>query len=85
MKRWIARVRVMPRRGLLDPQGTAVEHALSSLGFAQVGAVRVGRTFEITLEGASEQAVRADIKAMCDKVVANPVTEDYAIDTVEAA
>ena len=85
MRKWIARVRVMPRSGLLDPQGSAVEHALTSLGFAQVGRVRVGRTFEIQLVGASEQAVRDDIKLMCDRLVANPVTEDYAIDTVEAA
>lgn len=85
MKRWIARVRVMPRSGLLDPQGSAVEHALTSLGFSRVGRVRVGRTFEIQLEGASEQAVREDVKAMCDRLVANPVTEDYTIDQVEAA
>jgi phosphoribosylformylglycinamidine synthase len=85
VKQWIARVRVMPRRGLLDPQGTAVEHALTSLGFSRVGAVRVGRTFEIRLAGASEQAVRDDVRAMCDRLVANPVTEDYTIDAVEAA
>lgn len=85
MSRWLARVRVMPRSGLLDPQGSAVEHALTALGFGKVDKVRVGRTFEITLEGASEQAVRAELQAMCDKLVANPVTEDYAIDAVEAA
>ncbi len=85
MTRWLARVRVMPRPGLLDPQGTAVAHALASLGFTQVGDVRVGRTLEITLEGGTETDVRRHVAQMCEKLMANPVTEDYAIDTVEAA
>jgi len=52
---WIGRVRVMPREGLLDPQGHAVEHALGSLGFNGVARVRVGRTFEIALEAATDR------------------------------
>jgi phosphoribosylformylglycinamidine synthase len=84
MKRWVGRVRVMPRQGLLDPQGTAVEHALSALGFGQVKQVRVGRTLEIAVEGGSEQEVRARLKEMCDRLIANPVTEDYMIDAVLA-
>lgn len=85
MKRWLGRVRVMPRAGLLDPQGHAVEHALGSLGFSGVQQVRIGRTLEIALEGGSEQEVRDQLKTMCEKLVANPVTEDFTIDAVEAA
>ena len=85
MKRWLGRVRVMPRAGLLDPQGHAVEHALGSLGFNGVSKVRVGRTLEIALDGGSEQEVRDQLKQMCEKLVANPVTEDFTIDAVEAA
>ena len=85
MKRWLGRVRVMPRAGLLDPQGHAVEHALGSLGFNGVQQVRVGKTLEIALEGGSEQEVREQLKTMCEKLVANPVTEDFTIDAVEAA
>ena len=85
MSAFVGRVRVMPRAGLLDPQGHAVEHALSSLGFAGVGRVRVGRTFEIAVEAESEQQVRERLREMCEKLVANPVTEDYVIDAVEAA
>ena len=85
MSRWLGRVRVMPRAGLLDPQGHAVEHALGSLGFGGVQRVRVGRTLEISMDGASEQDVRERLKQMCEKLVANPVTEDYSIDSVEAA
>ena len=85
MTRFLGRVRVMPRAGLLDPQGHAVEHALGALGFDTVSAVRVGRTLEIALEGESEQQVRQRLREMCEKLVANPVTEDFTIDTVEAA
>ena len=84
MTTFVGRVRVMPRAGLLDPQGHAVEHALGSLGFSGVQQVRVGRTFEIALEAASETEVRERLRAMCEKLVANPVTEDFTIDTVEA-
>ena len=84
MTAFVGRVRVMPRAGLLDPQGHAVEHALHSLGFGGVQGVRVGRTLEIAVEADSEQQVRERLKEMCDRLVANPVTEDYVIDTVEA-
>jgi phosphoribosylformylglycinamidine synthase PurS subunit len=82
---WTGRVRVMPRAGLLDPQGAAIEHALAALGFADVGAVRVGRMLEVRLAAASEAEARASLDAMCQRLIANPVTEDYAIVSVEAA
>ena len=85
MTHWIGRVRVMPRAGLLDPQGHAVEHALGALGFDGVQRVRVGRTVEIALEAGSEPEVRDRLRQMCEKLVANPVTEDFTIDAVEAA
>ncbi|MBA2293413.1 MAG: phosphoribosylformylglycinamidine synthase subunit PurS [Gemmatimonadales bacterium] len=76
-------VRVIPRPGLLDPQGQAVEHALGSLGFAGVGSVRVGKAIELSIDAASADEARAAARAMCDRLLANPVTEDYAIE-VEA-
>lgn len=85
MTRYLGRVRVMPRSGLLDPQGHAVEHALGALGFAAVRQVRVGRTLEIALDADSEQQVRERLREMCERLVANPVTEDFTIDAVEAA
>ena len=84
MTRWIGRVRVMPRAGLLDPQGHAVEHALGELGFSGVQQVRVGRTIEIAIEAASEPDARDQLRLMCEKLMANPVTEDFTIDAVEA-
>lgn len=74
----------MPREGLLDPQGHAVEHALGALGFTGVASVRVGRTLELTVEGASEHDVKSRLTAMCERLIANPVTEDFSIDLVEA-
>ena len=85
MKSYVGRVRVMPRAGLLDPQGHAVEHALSALGFGGVEKVRVGRSFEIEVRAENEEQVRERLREMCEKLVANPVTEDFTIDAVEAA
>ena len=84
MTRFKGRVRVMPRTGLLDPQGTAVAHALAALGCAQVGDVRVGRTLEVLIEANSEPEVRDRLPVMCHRLLATRVTEDYTLDTVEA-
>jgi phosphoribosylformylglycinamidine synthase PurS subunit len=72
-------VRVMPRTGLLDPQGQAVEHALSALGFAEAADVRVGRAIELDVNAASRGEAEARVRQMCDKLLANPVTEDYLL------
>jgi phosphoribosylformylglycinamidine synthase PurS subunit len=72
-------VRVMPRSGLLDPQGQAVEHALSALGFGEAGGVRVGRAIELNVNAPSRGDAEARVRQMCDKLLANPVTEDYLL------
>ena len=77
-------VRVMPRAGLLDPQGQAVEHALSALGFAEAAEVRVGRAIELDVAASSRAEAEARARQMCDKLLANPVTEDYLVE-VEGA
>jgi phosphoribosylformylglycinamidine synthase subunit PurS len=77
-------VRVMPRQGLLDPQGQAVEHALSALGFAEAGEVRVGRAIQLEVAAPSRADAETRARQMCDKLLANPVTEDYLL-TVEEA
>ena len=75
-------VRVLPRTGLLDPQGQAVEHALSALGFAGAANVHVGKAITLDLDAESREAAMATARRMCDTLLANPVTEDY---TIEAA
>jgi phosphoribosylformylglycinamidine synthase len=77
-------VRVMPRSGLLDPQGKAVEHALSALGFPGTSGVRVGRAIELSVAAASYDEAEARARMMCDKLLANPVTEDYLLEVEEA-
>jgi phosphoribosylformylglycinamidine synthase PurS subunit len=77
-------VRVMPRAGLLDPQGQAVEHALSALGFAEAGGVRVGRAIELQVAAPSRADAEARARQMCDRLLANPVTEDYLLQVEES-
>ena len=74
-----AEVRITPRAGLLDPEGTAVEHALLSLDFGGVEEVRVGRLVRLRVRAASEADARAHVDQMCRQLLANPVTEDYEI------
>jgi phosphoribosylformylglycinamidine synthase len=74
-----ARVTVTLKNGVLDPQGKAIEHALASLGFGGVGQVRQGKVFDVELEGADEAKAEADLKAMCEKLLANTVIENYSI------
>ena len=85
MSRFLARVRVMPRQSILDPQGQAVSHALGELGFAGVGEVRIGRAVEVLLDAASADAAREGALRMCERLLANPVTEDYVLEGVEPA
>ena len=72
-------VRVMPRTGLLDPQGQAVESALHVLGFGETSDVHVGKSITLTVKAGSKAEAQARVKQMCDKLLANPVTEDYQI------
>jgi phosphoribosylformylglycinamidine synthase len=76
-------IRVTPRPGILDPQGKAIHHALHSLGWSDVDDVRVGKAIHLELEAESEEAARAKATAMCEKLLANPVTENFEIDRVE--
>jgi phosphoribosylformylglycinamidine synthase len=85
MTRFRCAVHIVPRRGILDPQGKAVCDALHSLGFESVTDVRVGRYVVVDTTAASEDSAREAVKAMCDKLLANPVTEDYEIASVEHA
>lgn len=76
-------VQIAPRRGILDPQGKAVADALHSLGFASVRDAHIGRFVTLDLDAADEAAATAAARVMCDQLLANPVTEDYHIGSVE--
>jgi phosphoribosylformylglycinamidine synthase len=76
-----ARVHVSLKPGVLDPQGKAVADALGRMGFGEVAAARVGRVVELDLEdGLSREAAEARVRAMCERLLANPVIERFAIE-----
>ena len=80
------RVTVMPKEGILDPQGAAVERALPALGFQSVSNVRIGKLIELSIEPAgdvSEERLRAMVDDMCRKLLANPIIEDFMYEFVE--
>ncbi|NJR13525.1 MAG: phosphoribosylformylglycinamidine synthase subunit PurS [Phyllobacteriaceae bacterium] len=74
-----ARVTVTLKNGVLDPQGKAIQSALGSLGFEGVDGVRQGKVFDLAVEAADRKAAEASLKAMCEKLLANTVIENYAI------
>jgi len=74
-----ARVTVTLKNGVLDPQGKAIEGALGTLGFSGVGAVRQGKVFDVELEGSDKAKAEAELKAMCEKLLANTVIENYSV------
>ncbi|MGH7474883.1 MAG: phosphoribosylformylglycinamidine synthase subunit PurS [Longimicrobiales bacterium] len=80
MTEFLVTVRITPRRGLLDPEGKAIHGALESLGFPAVDEVRVGRLVRLRLAAESNAAAHDEARRMCEKLLANPVTEDYRIE-----
>ncbi len=78
-----AKVHVTLKPGVLDPQGRAVQHALAALGFGGVNDVRQGKYLEIDLAKSDRRKAEADLKAMCEKLLANTVIENYSIELVD--
>ncbi len=85
MTQYRVAVHIVPRRGVLDPQGKAVTDALHALGFTAVGEVRVGKHIVIDMEADSDAGAEQSVRSMCDRLLANPVTEDYEIASVTPA
>ncbi len=77
-----ARVHITLKDGVLDPQGKAIANALGSLGFSGVDQVRQGKYIEIDLAESDRQAAEATVREMCEKLLANTVIENYAIEMV---
>lgn len=75
-----AKVYITLKNGVLDPQGKAIEHALGSLGFNGVDEVRQGKVIELDLAESNEEKARTQVEAMCEKLLANTVIENYAIE-----
>ena len=75
-----ARIHVYLKDGVLDPQGEAISGSLKHLGFEGVDSVRQGKLIELELNTADAEAAHEQVKAMCDKLLANPVIENYDIE-----
>jgi phosphoribosylformylglycinamidine synthase PurS subunit len=78
-------VSVMPKPGILDPQGRAVEQSLPHLGVDSVHGVRVGRRVELTVESSDEQAARSVVDRLAGELFANPLIEEWRVEAVGAA
>ncbi len=72
-----AKIHVTLKPGILDPQGKAIEHALETLGFNSASHVRVGKYMELELKEAAKDKAEAEVKAMCEKLLANTIIEEY--------
>ncbi len=77
-----ARVHVMLKNGVLDPQGEAVRHALGSLGFEGVNGVRQGKVIELDLEETDAGKAEKTVTDMCEKLLANTVIESYRVELI---
>jgi phosphoribosylformylglycinamidine synthase len=75
-----ARVIVTLKPGVLDPQGKAIEGALKSLGVGGIGSVRQGKVFDVEIDAADREAANRKLAEACEKLLANTIVEDYAID-----
>ncbi len=80
MIHYSARIYVTLRPSVLDPAGVAVESGLHQLGFETVRRVRIGKYIELSLKAASEAEARAQLDQMCDRLLANPVIENYVFE-----
>lgn len=77
---WRVHIRILPRAGLLDPQGQAIEHALAALRFPEASNVHVGKAIALDVDAASAEEAEHRVRTMCERVLANPVTEDFEIE-----
>ncbi|MGH7928709.1 MAG: phosphoribosylformylglycinamidine synthase subunit PurS [Candidatus Binatia bacterium] len=77
------RIYVSLKHGVLDPQGKAVERSLHTLGYTEARDVRTGKYLELEIDATSRSAAEARVREMCDKLLANPVIEDYRFEIVE--
>lgn len=75
-----ARIKIMLKNGVLDPQGEAIKHALNNIGFESVTGVRQGKVIELEIDGSDKRQVRSELDKMCNKLLANTVIENFEIE-----
>lgn len=82
--RWKAKIEVTLKKGILDPQGAAVEGALQVLDYHNVEQVRVGKYMELLLEAPGREGAARQVEEMCRRLLTNPVIEDFSYTLLEA-
>ena len=75
-----ARIKIMLKSGVLDPQGAAIKQALNNIGFESVTGVRQGKVIELEVDGSNKSEIRSEIESMCSKMLANTVIENFEIE-----
>jgi phosphoribosylformylglycinamidine synthase len=78
-----ARIKIMLKSGVLDPQGAAIKQALNNIGFESVTGVRQGKVVELEVDGSNKNEVRSEIEKMCNKMLSNTVIENFEIEVFE--
>ena len=78
-----ARIKIMLKSGVLDPQGAAIKQALNNIGFESVTGVRQGKIIELEVDGSNKNEVRSEIENMCNKMLSNTVIENFEIEVFE--
>ena len=78
-----ARVKITLKKTVADPQGLTVKHALESLGFGGLGAVRMGKFITLQLQAKDQAQAEAEAKGACEKLLANPIIEDYSVEVLK--
>lgn len=81
---YAVQVRITPRPGILDPEGETIGRALGTLGYEGVSDVRAGRLITLHLDAASADDARSKAAEMCERLIANPIIEDYEVQVEEA-
>jgi phosphoribosylformylglycinamidine synthase len=82
-QKYQSRIYVTLRPSVLDPAGTAVESGLKQLGYESVAGVRIGKYIELTIDAENSQVAKENLEVMCDRLLANPVIENYRIELEE--
>jgi len=82
-RRYAVQIRVTPRPGILDPEGETIGRALGALGFEGASDVRAGRLITLRLDARDAEAARMAANEMCERLIANPIIEDYAVQVEE--
>lgn len=80
MQTFTAKILIALRKGILDVQGKTVEHSLHSIGFESMSNVQIGKYVTLKIQAESEDAARAQVTAACEKLIANPIIEDFSIE-----